>query len=405
MACGVWQLCRRLDASASVAWLSVALVGSLPFTASLAGGMQTELPSAAALVWLAVRVSAPRDGGMRFWVQVALLAGGLAAMKTTSAAMAAVLVLWALLRHPWPAPGRIVLVIALGLTVASSSYVFAYLATGNPVLPLFNGWFGSPYFAATNALDPRWNAGFNAALPWNLSFHTSRYDEAFDGGGGFVLVALAGAWLAAFLHRDLRALAWVSGAVLLLPLIPLQYLRYAYPGMVLLVPVAAVAASRAAPTRFAALAVALCVLNLVFQANSHWTLRTGIVKQTVLALGADAPVFAKYAPERQLAARVRAQAPAGRNVIFLAPGNPWFAELGPRGRSPTWYAPGLQAAAVVAEADASGQAWVRLFAAEQVGEIIMRPSLATPAQRRALEQLQARQRANVGDAEWWSLPE
>lgn len=405
LCCGVWQLCRQLGAAASVAWLSVALVASLPLTAALTGSMQTELPTAAALVWLAVVVSAPPAGGTGFWVRTAILAAGLVAMKTTAAAMAAVLVLWALLRHPWPRPGRILMVLGIGLGLASSSYAFAYLMTGNPVLPLFNAWFGSPYFALSNTLDLRWQAGFNAALPWDMTFHTHRYGESFDGGGGFLLVALAGAWLVSLVHRDLRALAVIAGVVLVIPLVPVQYLRYAYPGIVLLVPVAIVAAGRSLPSSLTSLAVALCVLNLAFQVNSHWTLRTGILKQAVLSLGKVAPVFAQYAPERTLAALIRDRSPVARNVLFLSTEQPWFAELGQRGRSPTWYAPGLQAAAQAADRDASGRAWVRLIAQEHIGEIVLRRSQVGDAQLRALQELKGRHRATIGDAEWWSLPE
>lgn len=405
LGCGVWQLCRQFGAVPSVAWLAVALVASLPLTAGLAGGMHTELPTAAALVWLAVVVSASPAGGTGFWVRTAILAAGLVAMKTTAAAMAAVLVFLALLRHPWPRPGHILMVMGIGLALASSSYAFSYLLTGNPVLPLFNGWFGSPYFALSNTLDLRWQAGFDAALPWDLTFHTHRYGESFDGGGGFLLVALAGAWLVSLVHRDLRALAVVAGLVLVIPLVPVQYLRYAYPGIVLLVPVAVVAVGRSLPSSVTVLAVALCVLNLAFQVNSHWMLRTGVLKQAVLAFGKDAPVFDQYAPERTLAALIREQSPAARNVLFLSTEQPWFTELGQRGRSPSWYAPGLQAAAQAADRDASGGAWVRLIAQEQVGEIVLRRSQVGDAQLRALQELRGRHRATVGDAEWWSLPD
>lgn len=405
LASGAWRLCRQLGAGPRAAWLSVALVASLPFTAALAGGMQTELATAAALLWLAVLVAGPAQGGLRLWVLAAILAGGLVAIKTTAAAMACVLLLWALMRHPWPSPARIVLVIGVGLAVASSSYVFAYAISGNPVLPLFNAWFGSPYFPLTNTLDLRWQSGFNAALPWNMTFHTHRFGESFDGGGGFALVALAGAWLAALLHRDLRALALAASAVAVIPLVPVQYLRYAYPGLVLLVPVLVVAGSRAAPASFAWLAVGLCVLNLGFQANSQWMLRTGLLKQTVLALGDDAPLFERYAPERRLAAMIRARQPEGRNVIYLSPTRTPFAEFGRRGRSPSWYAPRLQEDALLAERDDTGAAWAQLLANQQVGEIILTPAEATAAQRRGLERLGATHRATVGDAQWWSLPE
>lgn len=404
-AVGIWHLCRRFGASASVGWLSVGLFASLPLTAALAGGMQTELPTAAALVWLAVLVSRPVQGGLGFWMQVAILTAGLVAMKTIAAAMAAVFLLWALVRHRWPRPTGIAAVIGIGAVLASSSYVNAYLATGNPVLPLFNSLFRSRFFPADQVVDERWHAGFNALLPWDMTFHSSRYGELFDGGGGFVLVALAGAWLVSLAHRDLRPLALAALAVLVVPLVPLQYLRYAYPAMVLVIPIAVVAGARAAPSRLLWLGIGLCLLNLAFQSSSHWTLRTGIVKQTVLALGQDAPVFADYAPERILVARIRAASTGGRNVMFLSPNNPYFAELGRHGRSIAWYSPSLQASAAAANRDESGSAWVALLSQERIGDVILRPADTTPAQRRALEQLGAQLRESVGEAQWWSLPE
>ena len=404
-AAGIWQLCRQFGASASVGWLSVGLFASLPLTAMLAGSMQTELPTTAALVWLAVLVSGPVQGGLRFWVQVAILCAGLVAMKTIAAAMAAVFLAWALVRHRWPRPAGIAAVIGIGGTLALSSYVYAWVATGNPVLPLFNSFFRSPYFPADQAVDERWQAGFNALLPWDMTFHSSRYGELFDGGGGFVLVALAGAWLVSLMHRDLRPLALAALAVLVIPLVPLQYLRYAYPAMVLLIPIAVLAGARAAPSRMIWLGVGLCLLNLAFQSNSHWMLRTGIVKQTVLALGEDAPVLARYAPERILVGRIRAGSAGRRNVMFLSPNNPSYAELGRRGRSIAWYSPGLQASAAAANKDESGMAWVALLSQEQVGDVILRPDDTTPAQRRALEQLKAQERESVGGAQWWALPE
>src|SRR5690606_4940581 len=106
--------------------------------------------------------------------------------------------------------------------------------TGNPVLPLFNAWFKSPYFAPVNFFDDRWYTGFGPSLFWDMSFHTHLHDGANDGGGSFLLIALAGPWLLALIHRPTRIAALAATCVLVLPLIPLQYMRYAYPGLAVL---------------------------------------------------------------------------------------------------------------------------------------------------------------------------
>lgn len=403
-ATGIWQLAAALGGGMKARWLSIALFASLPMTAALAGSMQTELLAGAALTWLAALIAGPVRGDFRWWVAVALLVGGLAAMKLVAAAMAAVLLLWALVRHPWPSAPRILAVVAVALLVGGASYAYAAHIAGNPFLPVFNGWFKSAYFAPTNVIDQRWHSGFDALLPWDMTFDTDQYMETFDGGGGFLLVAMAGAWLLALLDRRTRVAACFASVLLLLPLVPLQYLRYAYPGLVLLSPVLVVAAFHRNARHASGLVALLCVLNLGFQANSHWMLRTGAVKDSVRSLGRDAPLFEKYTPERLLASAIREHASAG-NVLVLDPAQPYFADLGSRGRTTAWYDPRLQAAATQANADASGLAWAKLLRREHIDHVIARPGHTTPSQSHALRQLRATRRQQAGDAEWWSLPD
>jgi hypothetical protein len=192
-----------------------------------------------------------------------------------------------------------------------------------------------------------------------------------------------------------------------LPLLQLQYLRYVFPALVLLLPLQAVAAFRADPRHASWLLAGLCVLNLAFQANGNWMLHNGALKQTLLALGRDEPLFAKYVPERSVIAQLRAH-PRGAgnagNVLILDAGNPSLAELGLRGRTVAWYDPALRALAQQAESDPSGAAWVRLIHDQSISEVILRPESMTPAQQAALQRLHAKRRVQIDKAEWWSLP-
>lgn len=401
---GLWRLSAHLGAPISARWLAVTAAVSLPLTTALAGGMQTELPSAAILVWLFALIAGPRDGNVRFWLMLAVLSGGLMAIKTTSGAMAAIPLLWALFRHPWPSISRILLIIATGLAVAGSSYLYGQVLAGNPMLPLFNAWFESPYFAPINFLDARWQTGFGPMLFWNMSFDTGRYVEAYDGGGGFLLIAFVGPWLLSLLHRRTRAVAFAATAVLVLPLIPLQYLRYAYPGLAILSAVLVTTAFTMDARRATWLGIGLCVLHLAFQANGHWMLRSGAIKQTVKAAGRDEPLFERYAPERLLATRIRQAAGPTGNVLVLDASQAFSAEFGTHGRTVGWYSPLLSAAAAAAEKDATGQAWVTLLRHENISDVILRGETATPAQQAALKAVGATQRATVERTEWWSLP-
>lgn len=405
LATAAWQLAAQLGANVQLRWLAVGMVASLPLTAGLAGGMQTELPTAAVLLWMCALAASPRDGRLSSWLLLAVLAGGLLAMKSMSAVMALPVLVWALVRHPWPSLPRIGLVLLTGLLIGLANYVHAQWLAGNPVLPLLNGIFQSPYFAPTNFIDPKYKIGFGPGLPWTLTFHSSRYFESHDGAAGVVLVGLAGLWLLALLRPATRPAAWVTLAVLALPLLPIQYLRYAYPGMALLC-VVAVAALGPRLTRrpVIGMLVALCVLNVSYQSTGYWMLRSGALKDTLKSAGHDAPLFQRFAPERSLAASIRTSGEDEGTVLLLDPRDSFFAEFGTRGRTVSWYSPALQSAASLAELDPSGGQWHQLLQEQQVRHIILRIETLTPSQRLALELAGARLREETGGRQWWSLP-
>ncbi len=402
-AAGVWRIVSALQGGARAAWLAIALYASLPLTAALAGGMQTETPTTALLAWLAWVVLDDRLAPHARLVAIALLAGGLWALKLAAGLLALPLLAWALLRHRHlRSPASLALAPGIVAIVAGSSYVFAGVVARNPFLPLFNAWFRSPYFDPVNFDDTRWHAGFGPALPWNLTFHTERYLEAFAGGGGFVLVALAGAWLLALLHRPTRPFAAMGTLLVILPLLPIQYLRYAFPATVLMLPVLAIASLRADARRGAWLVAGVCMLNLAFQANGFWLLRVGAVKAAVLAGGRDAPLLREHVPERNLAMALRGSARG--QVLALDASRPYVAELGVRGRSVSYYDRPMQRAATHADAVPDGSGWAALFEREGISDVLVRPSALTPAQRAGLARAGATRAMAEGDVEWWRIP-
>jgi len=332
-ASGLWHLVAALGGTTRASWLSVALYGSVPLTAALAGGMQTEIPTAAVVVWLAVLISRKPDVLRDNLYRGAVLVGGLIALKLSAAAAALILLPWMLWRNgrqqPWP---RLPAALAIVLAIGGANYAYAAIVTGNPFLPFFNGVFKSPYFAAHNLDDVLWQAGFDTLLPWNITFDTHRYLETYDGGAGFALVGLAGAWLLAFFDRRTLAAALAASALLLLPLLPIQYLRYVYPGFILLLTVLVVASERADPKRAHWLIVGLCVVNAFFMSKAHWTLADGAVVEAVKALGRDAPLEARFAPERVLIAKIRSTHAQPGVVLATDPDRPFVAEV-PGGRT------------------------------------------------------------------------
>lgn len=405
-AIALWRLCAALGGGLRARALAVALFASLPLTAALAMGMQTELATAATLAWAALAGLQPPS--RRQLLAGCALLGLLVATKLAAAGFALVLLPWLAWRHrrvldPATVAAGLLLVAALG----GASYAYAWSIAGNPVLPLMNDVFGSPWFGGRFE-DTRWATGVHPALPWSLTFRTDRYLEAYPGGGGFVLVALAGAWLLALWQRPTRALAALSLLMVLGLLVATQYFRYVYPPLVLALPALVVAAMRAAPRGATALVLATCAANLLFQANAHWMLRTGAVKDAVAAAGRDGPVLSVFAPERLVAAAIRARwADDGHRpgaVLALQLDFPLLAELGSAARTTTWYDPSLASAAAAADRDDSGEAWVALWRREGIADLVVREPRLSPAQAAALVRAGAERQFEVNGVAWFRLP-
>ena len=183
----------------------------------------------------------------------------------------------------------------------------------------------------------------------------------------------------------------------------MQYLRYVFPACVVLLPLLAVMALRSDPRRGRWLLAGVCLLDFAFQANGHWMLRTGALKETILAMGDDTASFRHYAPERILIAGLRAL-PAEGNVLALDPDIAAVAEMGARARTTSRYDPSLAAQAVAADRDASGQAWQSLYRQQGITEVLLRGKTLTEARRNGLRQANATLHREQGDAQWWSLP-
>jgi hypothetical protein len=332
-----------------------------------------------------------------------VLFGGLCGLKTMHAAVALPLLAWAGWRHRAHIPWRwLPLAAALSAVVGGASYWYAWWIAGNPVLPLLNASFQSPYFAASDFVDERWRTGLHPALPWRISFDTDRYFESYDGGFGFALVALAGVWLLALRQPRTRALALVAGVGVLMSVLPMQYARYLQPSLVLAIPALVVAFPRVRGGQVAFWA--LCALNLAFATNASWMLRSGALKHTIRVLGQDAPLLERFAPERSLAQRLRETDASGR-VLLLPSSGLALAELGQRGRNMLWYAPHWQAEGLRAEGDPNGHAWARLLRDNRIAHVILTPETLTPAQRAGLDQAGAQREAVAGRAELWRVPD
>lgn len=395
-------LAAALGGDATRRWWAVALMSSLPLTMHLVAGMQTELVAMAwlpALAWLVMR-GGNGDSAWRACVAGALLFGALCGLKPMHGLVALPVLAWATWRHrahlPWRALATAPLLAAI---MGGASYLHAWVLTGNPLLPLFNGWFRSSFFPLRDFTDPRWDTGLHATLPWDITFDTGRYMEAHVGGFGFVLIAMLGVWLLALRDTRTRALALVASSGLVLALLPLQYARYLQPSLALLLPALVVAYPM---IRHGAVAFwSLCVLNLAFATNANWMLRTGALKRDIANPTSDDTLFLRYAPERLLVERL----PQDDAVVLVMPGNYGaLAELGQRGRNMSWYSPAWEAEFARVESDPSGQAWASLLQRERIGHVLLDDRKASAALRAGLAIAGAREVDAAGNSQRWSLP-
>lgn len=391
-------------------WIAVALFATFPPLVWMAAGMQTELASTAVLVALTALILAPDTDTRvpRGLLAGAILFAGLFALKLVHGLAALPLLLFALWRHRAWLPWRwLPLAFALCIALAVSSHVHAWLATGNPVLPMFNHVFESSFFPREQFNDPRWHAGFGPDILWRITFDTARYVEGWPGGLGFALIALAGLWLLR-LVKPARggphpALFLAVTACVLLPLLPMQYARYAWPGMLLLLALLCFGAEAALGRRLVVwLFAGLCALNLAYQANASWLHHAAAVKRTIRSVAAQDAVVGEYVPERVLIQRIPQH--DTRAVLATDPARNVVAELAGRGRTTSLHDPSLAAVAKAAERDASGAAWAALFVRERIGWTLVNRATASHALDAGLRRAGAQRVDTRHDIELWHLP-
>ncbi|MFN3730478.1 MAG: hypothetical protein ACK4XJ_12335 [Fimbriimonadaceae bacterium] len=334
-------LALRVGASAPAAWIAGALYASLPITAFLAGGLQTEAMSAVVLAALATVLLQDAERPSRVaLLAVALLAGMLMGIKVSNALLLLPMGVWMLLRWSRSMPWATVPIAGLGaIVVGGSSYAYAWMLTGNPALPVFNGVFQSPWFPPSNFVDVTWQTGFPWTLPWRMTVDAGRYFEGVTGVAGLSpLLALA---LVPLAIRDPRvrglALAGLAGYILVLSQV--QYLRYFHPALVLILPALMAALPGGRATRLAGTGVVLVQLALLPTAS--WMFMQGILRDRVL-VGED-DVIARFAPEKLLAADFRAIAGPADRVLMTDALSGFVALLPGRAVGANWHNPRIDA--------------------------------------------------------------
>jgi len=306
--CGGLFRVLRWTLSRDQAWIGVALFASTPVVFLVTGSLFVENLWA---LFLFAGVLALWDGRV---VASGILLG--AAMGTKFGSLAMVLVAIPLLL--WKVQGdrkAVAKWLTAFVVVGCIPYLTAYVLTGNPVFPFFNGTFHSALYDAKDIVDPRFPRGVTWRLLYDATVYSSRYLESQNGVAGFQ-------WL---LFLPLAALSWtrlgqaarlclvVGIAFVVLEFQAFAYLRYAFPAMLLLsVPIASVV------TRDRWLAGAAVIL---FAGNIYFLGGSGFQHRDLFLNWFD-PVEREhftefYTPQRRLIAELNRIAP-GQPVAFLA---------------------------------------------------------------------------------------
>ncbi|MEE4638956.1 MAG: hypothetical protein V2J42_09490 [Wenzhouxiangella sp.] len=396
----LWRIGGQLRLPESLRWWAVALYASLPLTLMLAAGLHMEGPATAASLGLVSLMLETRERpGKTLLLACATLMGFLVALKASNVLLVGPIGLWLLARWGRTLPWRWVVPCAvLALFLAGSSYLHSWLLTSNPFLPLYNDVFQSPFYHLERFSDQRWQTGFGLELPWLLTFATGRYFEGWSGAAGVVWIALIGLVPMALLDRRARPLLMTGLVALLLPLALIQYVRYAQPALVLLLPVLLVTL-RQVPVMAVNLLLGLIVVaNLGFHGNSHWTFRDGAVRERVVE--GRAALEQRLAPELSIARWVEDQGLDQARILLIDPDRPYHARFAGQGFSRVWYDPKLVGLAWAADQDATGRQWQAFWADQGMTHVV---TVGEPSAVWALALESARLVHEVDRAQVWAV--
>jgi len=343
----------QLKLTATLQWLLIVLMASTPMLGNLLLSLQTEL-FLSVLAMVGLHLVMVCQGGWRsrpVWGVLAC-AALCAAVKLPGAVLGVSLLAALVVRWRFSSEGQVPagpalswkalwLLIPFGF-VAFHAYGVAWQVAGNPVFPLYNGVFLSPYFPPENFSDNRWVHGFSLWSYVRVFFNTSQFFESgnYTAGWQYLLMLPVAIWMA--LRR--------SGPVVLkIALIPLlgfglvmfsatQYWRYMFPIMPLACIVLASiwgGKSRVVTAVGVTMAVLCIALNALAFVKVSWMMRSP-ASAAYTSLGKE-NLTREYAPVALLSQKVNQQG-SGFRVLYPSSA-PYGASLQGTPLYVIWYSP------------------------------------------------------------------
>jgi len=235
----------------------------------------------------------------------------------------------------------IILMSLLVFVLGSVCYVRAYIYTGNPVFPFFNGIFKSKYFhSASSFTNSLFHVKWSPKILHDIVFESSRFLESDTGSAGFYLLLLFPAILVSVSLKHKRLYCGLLALLLLFcfGVFSFQaYLRYVFPMFPLVIIIWAMSLGREMWGRFykkfwLAMALFLSLLGIWFTPSAYFMLR-GVP-----------PLFSRsdydrldenWVPERKLNQSINAKYDNQARVFLLT--RPYPAGLWGVGFANTWH--------------------------------------------------------------------
>ena len=397
----------------SLAWrfAAVGLAATQPIWIAQTHSMQSELPTSACLAAVALlTLGTPKERDFRV---AGIFFGAALGLKISNVLMFAPFALvWIVQQFNfkqmpiWPnaAIKQIGSAAMWTLLVGGSSYVCAYVYTGNPIWPFGSTWFPTPVQNA--AINPVYSAPVDLSIFYDLQFQTGRFFECFDGAGGLQFLVLLAAFLPLIFAKTLRraALVWLPallGVVLLMS--QMFYLRYPIPALMLLSVAIAVGLNALRSRTALLLMMGVIALNFVQQVNGSYTVRGGILPFAHL-LGrqqANDAYLLEIAPVRLLARQLDQQLVV--QPFSLGDALP---EFHVRANAPVWHNPGvysLWSAATFAPAGSKRVAYQAVLDEVSPSDVIIDGRHQFDAELLALIAEQGELVKRLGRAQWWRM--
>jgi hypothetical protein len=377
-------------------WLACAAYVTLPMTYMLAGSLQVESATPAWMAALATLLAARAAPGRPPLFLIATLAGCLVGSKLTNGLLLLPFFVWWLLQWRGRLPWReLPTAVALGLFAAGSSYFYSYWLTGNPVLPLANGVFGSPWFLPENFIDTTWTQALGWDLPWRWVLQSQQFHEGAAGSAGVIVLALLGGLVLAIAAPRTRPVALATLVAALLLLSQIQYLRYLHPLMPLFA-VLMVAGFSGTGSAWRQVAIgALVALQLALLPTASWMLMRN--RLAYLAWEGRNASLLSVVPERVLAGYFREMAMPGEFVLFAHSAITSVAELPGRSASASWHT------GYIWSIRRFGKDWPAMLEASGATHVITRDLASEPELARALDERGAVALVSAGPATLYRL--